>query len=389
MKAESTDQPTDQAPSQSGDLTGDRCDDPTARKALPRRTRTTARAHLLDLDELDITPFERVQYMMNAVADFAALHAAVYLGVFELLSDAERSCEELAEACQADPRAMRRLMRWLHGYDFVAIYGDRYQLTDLGQVLTAGAERSQRHAVLVTGSAYWQDAIGDLAETIRRGHPQPSAMPPYEYLAVDGVLGPAFDRFMDARSAGVGQDLAALPELATARTAADLGGGLGGVLARILHAHPGLQGILVDRPDVVGRARGRLEEQGVAGRVQFVACDLFDGVPGGAQVYLLSSVLHNLSDERVMALLTQVRRAMRSTEAGSEVWIVEGMLPRLPGARSLWYSTDMRMLALFPGDGVRTSEELARLVRNAGLRVRKTSMLPCGQSLMVAQLDEQ
>jgi hypothetical protein len=84
-----------------------------------------------------------------------------------------------------------------------------------------------------------------------------------------------------------------------------------------------------------------------------------------------------------------VADAMARAGEGAELWIAEGMLPRLPGARSRWYATDIRMLALFPGDGVRVSDDYYRLTRQAGLRVRKISPLPCGQTLMVARLKDQ
>ncbi|WP_431929929.1 methyltransferase [Nonomuraea jabiensis] len=357
---------------------------------LPQRRRsTTAPAH--QLDELDIPAADLVQFMMDAVPDFMALHAAVTLGIFEFLANDELTSDELANACEADPDAMRRLMRWLHSRDFVATYRTRYQLTELGQVLTAAARPSMRHAVLVTGSSYWWEATGNLTETVRRGHPTWSGrgLSPYGYLAQNTELGAEFDRFMDARSAALGQDLAAFDDFAKARTVADLGGGLGGVLAAILQAHPHLRGILADREDVLARAHDRLAHNGLASRVQLAPGDLFDTIPDGAQIYLLSSVCHNYSDEQVAGLFTMVADAMVRVGEGAELWIAEGMLPRLPGARSRWYSTDIRMLALFPGDGVRVSDDYYRLTRQAGLRVRKSSPLPCGQALMIARLADQ
>ncbi|GAA3168698.1 methyltransferase [Nonomuraea salmonea] len=352
---------------------------------LPQRHRSTAvPAH--QLDDLDIPPAALVQFMMDAVPDFMALHAAVELDIFELLAKAELTSEELADACEADPAAMRRLMRWLHSRDFVSSYGERYQLTELGQILTAAAQPSMRHAVLVTGSPYWWEATGGLTEVIRCGHPTWPGNGLYDHLARDPELGAAFDMFMDARSSALGQDLAALDDYATVRTIADLGGGLGGVLATILTAHPHLHGVLADRHDVLARAHDRLTCAGLADRVELAPGDLFDTVPDGAQIYLLSSVCHNFPDQQVTTLFNKIAEAMTSSGDDAELWIVEGMLPRLPGARSRWYSTDMRMLALFPGDGVRISDDYYRLIGQAGLRVRKIKPLPCGQTLMIARL---
>ncbi|MEU6720720.1 methyltransferase [Nonomuraea sp. NPDC046802] len=146
--------------------------------------------------------------------------------------------------------------------------------------------------------------------------------------------------------------------------------------------------MLADREDVLDRARTRLAGQGMADRIQLVPGDLFDGVPEGAQVYVLSSVLHSYSDDQVVDLLAAVRDAMEPAGQNAELWIVEGMLPRLAGGPSPWYSTDMRMRALFAGQGVRTSEVLRRLVQDADLSFRTVRPLPCRQALMIASLAE-
>lgn len=375
----------------SPDQTVDRCDGAeTAQRsetALPQRDRSmTPRAFVLD--DLALSPFDAVQFIIDGVPDFAALHTAVELDIFEHLADKELTSDELATVCAADPGAMRRLMRWLHSRDFVATYGQRYQLTALGQALTAAAERSQRHAVLVTGSSYWWEMIRRLSQTVRRGRPDwPNGLTPYDYLAQHPEAGQEFDRFMNARSADLGHNLATFSDFADVRVIADLGGGLGGVLATILTRHQRLRGILADREDVLTRARQHLVELGLADRIRLAPVDFFNEVPTGAQIYLLSSILHNHSDEQCVRLLSTVRKAILSAGEDAEVWIAEGMLPRLPGARSPWNSTDIRMLSLFDGDGVRTSDDIFDLVRGAGLRVTRTSRLSCGQSLVIARAD--
>ncbi|MFD2357263.1 hypothetical protein ACFSTC_60300 [Nonomuraea ferruginea] len=67
-----------------------------------------------------IDGFERVQKMLNGMPDFAALYTAVELGVFEELAAETMTCDELAEACGADPTMMGRLLGWLQAHSFVA-----------------------------------------------------------------------------------------------------------------------------------------------------------------------------------------------------------------------------------------------------------------------------
>ncbi|MDA0634367.1 methyltransferase [Nonomuraea sp. CA-218870] len=332
-----------------------------------------------------VDPYQHIQKMLDAVPDFAALHAAVELDVFEALATQTVTSDELADACGADPDAMNRLLGWLHARGFVADSSAGYRLTELGHVLTAEADPSQRHAVLVAGSTYWWNAIGRLAHTIRRGQPtQLEGQPVYEYLACTPGLAEQFDRFMTARSTAVGRDLASLDGWAEVRLVADLGGGLGGVLAALVHAHPHLRGVLAERPGVTARAHAYLKEQGLLGRVEIVAADIFEEIPRGAQRYLLSSILHNYSDEACVSLLTEVRHALQDN-AGGQVWIVEGLLPRRTSTPSPWYATDIRMMSLFQGGQVRRASQLRRLARQAGQTIVHATPLPCGQTVLAAR----
>lgn len=332
--------------------------------------------------------YQYVQGLIDAVPDFAAVHAGVELRVFDVLALGPMTGGMLADVCGADRQAMERLLAWLHSRGFVTGNGaGGYRLTGLGQVLTADASPSQRHAVLVTGSSYWWQTIGSLADVIRHGRPMPpdGLAPVYEHLAVDDELGEQFDRFMTARSTVVGADLAGVGDWAEVRTVADLGGGCGGVLATLLHAHPRLRGLLAERRDVTIRARTYLAGAGLIDRADIVVADIFQKIPRGAERYLLSSILHNYDDARCVSLLADVREALKDN-GGGQVWIVEGMVPGIPGAPSPWYSTDIRMMSLFAGGRVRRSSQVRVLADQAGLRVRDARELPCGQTLVVAQL---
>ncbi|MFI6705391.1 methyltransferase [Nonomuraea sp. NPDC050478] len=332
-----------------------------------------------------IDSYQRVQKMLDALPDAAALYTAVELDVFEALAaETTMTSDELAEACGADPAMMGRLLGWLQAHSFVAGNPTGYRLTQDGHVLTADANPSQRHAVLVTGSTYWREALGHLPDTVRCGYSTPpEGHPLYEYLIFTNGLAETFDRFMTARSTPVGRDLAAIDGWADVRLVADLGGGLGGVLAALVHAHPHLRGILAERSTVTGRAHSYVSGQGLLSRIEIIAADIFDYVPRDADRYLLSSILHNYSPEACVTLLTGVRQALQDN-GGGEVWIVEGTLPRRPGTACPWYSTDIRMMSLFQGGRVRRVSQLRELANQAGLCIDRCAHLPCGQTLLVA-----
>ena len=73
----------------------------------------------------------------------------------------------------------------------------------------------------------------------------------------------------------------------------DVGGNIGTLTAVIVKANPKMQAILFDREDVVVGANQVLEVARVVDRCQIVGGKLFDSVPRGGDIYLLSRVLLN------------------------------------------------------------------------------------------------
>ena len=61
--------------------------------------------------------------------------------------------------------------------------------------------------------------------------------------------------------------------------------------------NPKMIGILFDLPHAIDGGRRHLESAGVAARCEVIAGDFFSAVPGGADAYLLKSVIHDWNDE--------------------------------------------------------------------------------------------
>ena len=105
---------------------------------------------------------------------------------------------------------------------------------------------------------------------------------------------------------------------------ADLGGAGGGLLSAILAAHPEARGILVDRKEAIDGAARRLAAAGLADRCDLVAGDLLEAVPGGADAYIMKSVLHGYDDASARRILTN---CFTSMTAESRLLLMEVVLP--------------------------------------------------------------
>lgn len=100
-------------------------------------------------------------------------------------------------------------------------------------------------------------------------------------------------------------------------TVVDVGGGNGSLLAALLPRHPGLRGIVFDRPETVR------DEAALGDRITFVGGDFFEQVPDG-DVYILSTILHDWDDEDATRILRTIRRAARPD---TRLLIVDAVVP--------------------------------------------------------------
>lgn len=250
-------------------------------------------------------------------------YALVKLGVPDLMAAGPQPVAELAAAAGADARALHRLLRALAAAGIVheATPGC-YGLTPLGQPLRSDVPRSSRDAAVMFGEEVFR-SFAEILHTLRTGQPAFEKVygePFYDYLGTHPEAAQTFGTAMGG--AGVPAVLSAC-DLSGPRTVVDVGGGNGGLLARVLRANPQARGILLDLPAAAAPALARFTQAGVADRATVTEASFFDEMPAGGDVYVLCRVLHNWPDETAVALLRRIRAAMAP---GGKVIVVEDLV---------------------------------------------------------------
>ncbi|MDA1273468.1 MAG: methyltransferase [Verrucomicrobia bacterium] len=135
-----------------------------------------------------------------------------------------------------------------------------------------------------------------------------------------------FTALMHCRGLAFGQTLArALTPLLAGRShVLDVGGGSGIYAATLVAAHPHLDATVLEQAPVDAIARQSIEEQGLSARIKVVTADMFaDAWPSGADVHLLSNVLHDWDFPEVRSILGQSASAL---PAGGLLVIHEAVL---------------------------------------------------------------
>ncbi|MBV9358924.1 MAG: methyltransferase [Chloroflexi bacterium] len=309
--------------------------------------------------------------LLNACLTAQALHVVATLGIADRLADGPAAIDDLATATGAHRMSLHRLLRTLVGAGVFREEGDgRFALTALGATLRSDGPDSVRDWALYVGAQEPWAAWGRLRETVltgQSGFVLAHGMPTYQYLAQHPQLGAPFDRWMTRQSDQHNDAVVAAYDFSAFRSVADVGGGQGSTLAAILLANPSVQGILLDQPQVVAGAEPVLRAAGIAERCEVLDGDMLQGVPGGADAYLLKRVLMIWGDESAIRVLRHCAEAL-PTEG--RVLVVEMVMPA-GNDPSPARSFDLLMLLAHEAGRVRTEAAFRDLFGAAGLRLAR------------------
>jgi len=239
---------------------------------------------------------------------------AVRLVLPDLVSERPRSSAELAAAVGADPDSVGRLVRALASLEIFVERDDVVAHTPMSELLCTNVAGSlSAQAVLFYGPMY--EAWADSFETFRTGEPsfpRVHGSPLFDWLAQHPSESGLFNVSMVGGASVRRRQLLALDWSAVSKVV-DVGGGSGATVVTLLLDNPGLTGIVYDLPHVRDDAMRTIEAAGLGDRCTFDGGSFFDSVPADADVYSLSAILHDWSDQAADAILQSVHSAMTPT----------------------------------------------------------------------------
>jgi hypothetical protein len=310
-----------------------------------------------------------VASLMDGYLRTQLLYVAARLRLADSLANGPRSAADLAAAAGAEPSALHRVLRGLAILGIVDEVEGDFCLADAGRPLQSDAPGSLRGAVLSRGDLYYHAASG-LLKAMQSGgsafrHVYGTDF--FDHLAASPEKLAAFQQSMVARSEVEVSELLRAYDFSHYHHVVDVGGGFGVTLSALLAAYPNLGGTLFDRPEVVPAAEARVAGAGLASRCGVVAGDALDAVPSGGDLYLLSRVIHDWTDDDAVRILRSCRTAMSSS---STLVLLEAVIADRASDHPAAVVMDLHMLVLGLGKE-RTRDEFRELLARAGLTLKR------------------
>ena len=323
---------------------------------------------------------EQASNMNPAVAVFntalgyiasACLNVAVKLRIPDLISQGFRDLGSLALEAGAQQEPLFRVLRVLEMNGIVSRDIDgSYLLTAAGQLLRREAAGSLAAAIEWISDPLHFSLYSELRTSVETGETTFDSMygiPFFDWSsepenaeeaavfnnAMTSISEMCIPAFLEAYPFGLFQRIV------------DIGGGHGAVLRSILKQHSQAHGTIAEMSSLIPAAENAIAQDGLSNRCEAVACNFFETVPGGGDLYFMKHIIHDWADDRAIKLLRNIRTVI--PENGT-LLLAEAVLDETP-APHLGKLLDIEMLA-FVGGKERTAEQFRQLLSAAGFALQ-------------------
>ena len=321
---------------------------------------------------------QRVFDLMLTFVKSQCLYVATRLSIFNLLNElGEQTVESLAIKTQTDAERLYFVLRALAHVDVLDEKPGRvFAPTETSALLVTDQGPSAGHlAMHLIEPAQW-DAWKALPDGLAQG------AVPFELANGKGVYQYCYDNawskdtFVQAMSfltESQVEGLLAAYDFSQFGTVMDVGGGQGGLIARIVQRY-GCKGVLFDLPDVTESAKGYISAQGIdSDLIEIKTGDVFEAVPSGADAIVMKHFISAWSDADALKIIANCRKAL--SQAGRLI-LLQSFVPEIDEPKT---EADGIMPGIFavqinvatPGGGWRTRKQFQTLFEQGGFRLER------------------
>lgn len=314
--------------------------------------------------------------------NWATMVTFVYaeLGIADHIKSGAVRADDLAVATGTEVQALTRVLDCarvlgLHSVD----PNGTLCLGATGELLRSDAPGSLRDVARLNGADFRYQPWGRLLDYVRTGSGQ-GLSPTWQngtipYLDDKPDTLAMFEAAMSQLATHMDEDQLIARQLDWGQfsTILDLGSGNGTLLEAIVERHPDTEGTLFDVPEVITRLPRQSATDSQQSRLQSIAGNFFETVPGGFDAYLMKNIIHNHPPTRCLQLLQNIADSMAGRDA--RLFLIEFARTTGNGADTLGCFTDLN-LNLLVGGSVRSIGAYRTLLQDAGLELGQIRSIP-------------
>lgn len=318
---------------------------------------------------------------VKAYQKTAALKTALELDLFTAIAKGHATPSQLAQTCQADPRALRILCDYLTINGFLIKSGDTYQLTPSTHTfLNQTSPQYIGSAIAFLLSDPMQTAFQNLTTAVKSGG---TALPQNGTLSPDHPAWTAYAKGMAPVMQLPAQLLAKHldPQANHPLAILDIAAGHGLFGLAFAHQNPHATITAIDWPNVLTVAQAHADERDLSERFTAISGNAFDThFNGPHDIAILANILHHFDHNTCVTLLKKVNNSLNPN---GRIAILEF----IPNADRITPPEDaafaLVMLATTPQGNVYTVDELTAMCQQAGFSHTEFHALGQGEQQVV------
>ncbi len=254
-------------------------------------------------------PLEELAY---GFAQFRTLAAAVELGVFDRLHGHGLTAASFGEAFGFKERPTRAFLTALTALGLVEKRGNVYRNSALANTYLVRSSPLYYGEFLHRFDVESYENFRFLEHALRTDRPVvPVEADVFRAIHRDPEAMRSFYASMHANAVVWARELAERYDFSQHQVLLDVGGGSATYSIEACRRHRELRAVVFDLPPALQLARERIAAAGLQDRIELSPGDFFvDSLPPGADVALVSAILHDWPVDKIAAILGRVREAL-------------------------------------------------------------------------------
>ncbi|RWS21163.1 hypothetical protein B4U80_11917, partial [Leptotrombidium deliense] len=296
------------------------------------------------------------------------IYCALKLDIVNHLYKQPMDAKQLSVITKTKPDFLYRFLRSLCSLRILQENEKRiFSVTELGSTLKSDTNNSLNNYLQLMEDESIQKSLLHLDHSIRTGQPSFEHLygtKYYEFIRKNADKGRVFDsamqEFENIKSVTAEYDYTEFKHII------DIGGGNGHFLISILERTPNATGMVFELEAGVKNAKVEIKKRNIEKRCTTKVGNYFESIPSGGDCYIMKHILHNLEDDELVKVLSNVRKAMKK---GSKLLIMEQIIFDLNGPDPKT-EFDMLMLVLYGGKS-RTKDEIEEICATVMLKLQR------------------